>query len=214
MLTLRRRRTAGRARGEARGWRCCCCVGVAQRPSRGCAGRAGREREAAPETHTRPRGELSWAAPWPDQPRCASHVGPVLTALLRASRVQEESGAAGPHRGLPWSLVGWPPPLLATGHLGQGNRGGVGRALAEDHAGWPHELAGEAGWLRGPLHGSHRERSRSSGCGAARRGWATMLHRRGRTWLDVGHRAMSGLPAAARRGRRVGWGEERRMWQF
>jgi hypothetical protein len=213
MLTPRRRRTVGRARGEARGWRYCCCAGVAQRPSRGCAGRAGREREAAPETHTRPRRGTGLAAPWPDQPRCASHVGPALTVLLRASharcagRAQEEAGAAGPRRGLPWPPIGWPPPLLATGHLGQGNRGKVGRALAEDHAGWSRELAGEAGWSCGMLQGSHRGRSRSSGYGAGV-GQPRYVGEAGHGWTSV----TGPCPACLQqRGEGDVWGGERRM---
>jgi hypothetical protein len=76
-------------------------------------------------------GALVWSRR-PDQPRCASHVVHVLTALLRAShtrcdgRAQEEAGAAGPRcrvgdeagdgtrdaRGLNAGASGW---LLAAG---------------------------------------------------------------------------------------------------
>ena len=76
-------------------------------------------------------GALVWSRR-PDQPRCTSHVVPVLTALLRTSRTccdgraQEEAGAAGPRcrvgdeagdgtrdaRGLNAGASGW---LLAAG---------------------------------------------------------------------------------------------------
>jgi hypothetical protein len=112
--------------------------------------------------HARPHRGTGLAAPWPDQPHCSSHAVPALIALLRASQVhcsshaQEEARAAGPRRGVPWPSVGWPPPLLATGHLGQGNRGGAGHALVEDHAGWPRDHAGEVGRPRGLLQGPRK----------------------------------------------------------
>jgi hypothetical protein len=99
MLIPRRRRTTGRAHDEARVRRCCCCAGVAQRPSRACAGHTNRTaRGRAGDTRPATRG-TGLVAPG----------GP--TALLRASRArcdgraQEEAGAAGPRCGLPWPEI-------------------------------------------------------------------------------------------------------------